>query len=94
MNTKQRCYVHHYIDAHDRPRKMYEYWVSGRGQFPLDMLRYDLAWPATSQDAAALDNYTGVRTIRSVKLQSYCEPTIDRWLSFCWSVGTEKLEGK
>ena len=82
------------IPMMNRPRILYEYWVSGRGQFPLDMLRYDSAWPATPQDAAALDNYTGVRTIRSVKLLSFSEPTVDRWLSFCWSVGTEKLEGK
>ena len=28
--------------------------VQGRGEFPLDMLRYDLCWPATEGDAIPL----------------------------------------
>ena len=28
-----------------------DYWVSGSGPFPVDMLRQDEAWPATSFDA-------------------------------------------
>lgn len=61
------------------------YTVYGGGQFPLDMLRYDCAWPATQEDVAAID-YHADRGRRSVVLNSYSEPTVARWNSFMWSV--------
>ena len=68
----------------------YTYYVTGRGQFPWDMLRYDSAWPATGDDAAKLHD-SGSK-IRSIRMLSYKEPTIERWFSFLWSVGTENLQ--
>jgi hypothetical protein len=76
----------------ERPTKMYEYYVSGRGDFPFDMLRYDAAWPASGEDAAKLERDGELRSkVRSVRLRSYREPTIDRWLSFLWSVGRRNI---
>lgn len=60
--------------------KLHLYTVEGKGTFPLDMLRYDCAWP--SHDASTI-----VMTAqRSVSLASYQEPTTDRWRSFGWTV--------
>lgn len=78
------------LDAGERPRVLYEYYVTGGGQFPLDMLRYDRCWPAGGEDAAKLD-WTGQPGFRSVKMQSHREPTIDRWSSFQWSVGEKAV---
>ena len=84
------------LKTHERPAKIYDYFVSGRGSFPYDMLRYDAAWPATSEDAArmgvSIADREAYRKVRSVRLRSYHEPTIDRWSSFVWSVGVEDLQ--
>jgi hypothetical protein len=85
-----------HLDASQRPKWLYEYYVTGSGIFPFDMMRFDCAWPASGEDAAKLEwERMGERgrKLRSVKMRSYKEPTIDRWSSFTWSVGTEKLEG-
>jgi hypothetical protein len=75
--------------AADRPRYWYEYFVAGRGQFPIDMLRHDLCWPATSEDAAKIVDacVPELRVGRyTVKINSYREPRIGRWESFGWLV--------
>jgi hypothetical protein len=65
-----------------------EFTAEGRGQFPVDMLRYDRCYPKTTNDAVAL---TGDQQ-RTVKLVSYRdtgftrEPTKGRWESFGWRV--------
>jgi hypothetical protein len=82
----------HRLPAHARPQTRFEYWVTGGMDFPLDMLRYDSAWPATGEDVAKLD-FAGDRRVRSIKLFSYIMPTLDRWSSFGWSVGTADLGG-
>jgi hypothetical protein len=62
------------------------------------MLRYDHAWPAGPDDARKLGwsyadpNAPREEHRRSIMLRSFNEPTIDRWSSFGWSVGTEKLQ--
>lgn len=66
-----------------RPKHVYEYYVSGRRQFPVDMLRYDACWPV---DGDILDE-----GFRSIKVRSYCPPTPSRWESFGWSVGIEVI---
>jgi hypothetical protein len=78
------------LESHERPKYMYEYWVTGHGDFPSDMLRFDSCWPVTGADAAKVVlscDQGGWRDTRSIKLRSYREPTIDRWSSFLWSVG-------
>jgi hypothetical protein len=82
-------------------RTIYEYYATGQGDFPLDMLRYDQCWPTSTDDAFNLLNddhqcagqhlYQSPNRLRSIRLQSYGEPTIERWSSFGWSVGVEKL---
>jgi hypothetical protein len=89
----ERC-LKNKLMTEERPKHSVEYYATGTGFFPIDMLRYDACWPASSEDAAKIEwgfTDTGNRKQRSVRLRSYREPTIDRWSSFCWSVGTEKL---
>lgn len=90
-------YKEHRLDIYARPHKVYEYYVTGTGEFPWDMLRYDSAWPADSSDAAKLGvgywgNDDDCIRVRSIKMRSYRQPTINRWSSFTWSVGIESLE--
>lgn len=92
-------YTEFRLEAHERPKTMYEYYVSGTGSFPFDMLRFDSCWPASGFDAAAMDDCSYAKIdrrsgVRSIKLRSYRAPTIDRWSSFTWSVGREDLTPK
>jgi len=88
--------IEHRLEPHERPRWVYEYYVTGTGEFPWDMLRYDACWPADSTEAYKMgvgfwgkdDAYS---RRRSIKLRSYRAPTVDRWSSFTWSVGVEDL---
>jgi hypothetical protein len=48
-------------------------------------LRYDQCWPIDAYKIGEGRDY------RSVLMNSYKEPTIDRWSSFWWSVGPEQL---
>jgi hypothetical protein len=59
--------------------------VDGRGDFPYDMLRYDLCWPASEAMARRLgpDDHPGERT---VILRGLKPPTTARWASFGWTV--------
>jgi hypothetical protein len=74
------------LAASERPKYWYEYFVSGRGRFPYDMLRHDRAWPATGEDAAKISS-PELRVGRyTVKVNSYQEPRIGRWESHGWRV--------
>jgi len=87
----------HRLTADARPKEVYEYWVTGSGQFPFDMLRYDAAWPIGSEDAHKIGiDYPNDAAFkrRSIHLRSFRMPTIDRWSSFTWSVGAYSLEEK
>jgi len=64
-----------------KPAPGYEYVVTGRGEFPVDMMRYDQAWP--------LDPILSSDRRRSITMRGLAEPTIGRWASFGWSVGFE-----
>lgn len=73
----------------------YTYDVQGTGDVPMDMLRYDGAYPATSEDGFKIyadrhmDNErlrVFLRTPRIVRLSSHREPTPARWASFGWKV--------
>jgi len=63
------------------------YWVEGAGTFPLDMLRYDSACPATEQDTWTI----GYDERRTVALRRFAKeprkgPQVARWTSFGWRV--------
>ena len=73
--------------------KLYTFTVTGRGRFPMDMLRYDCAYPAGSGDgieiAYTLDRSVGSGdTWHTVQLNSHKSPTPARWASFGWIVDT------
>lgn len=72
------------MPASERPKVFYEYQVKGHGSFPIDMLRYDSAWPAKQEEIHLLDSMH--LKSRIVTLRSYSEPTPARWNSFGWSV--------
>jgi len=71
----------------------FEYAVEGVGDFPLDMLRHDCAYPADQESVAAI--MAGLRWAASrkrsrevlvVRLVSDRAPTSERWRSFGWTV--------
>lgn len=69
-----------------REREPYTFIVEGSGNFPFDMLRYDMCWPYRGEDSAKLEHFE--RDHRRVTLQSCSRtpPTKARWVSFNWSV--------
>jgi hypothetical protein len=69
--------------------------VKGRGTFPLDMLRYDEAFPRTEKDSWLMEA-ANTREVRNWEI-SLCTnarhaPTIDRWSSFV--VVVTEIDGK
>lgn len=70
--------------------KLKGFKVTGRGQFPLDMLRYDGCWPARPEDVELMrgDVRSQPRTISLVTI-SHHAPTAGRWESFGWTVRTD-----
>lgn len=81
-------------------RYRYRYTVSGRSNswgFPIDMFRYDQAYPASEADAATIERInryrrTDNRDPFTVVVEGESEPTAARWASFGWHVGTvEKI---
>ena len=70
-----------------RPRE-YRYMVEGEGRFPLDMLRYDMSYPASETDSNAIANTfnEGYERRWRVELVSKRRPTAARWASFNWRV--------
>lgn len=72
----------------------YAFTVRGVYRFPLDMLRYDGCYPATTDAVEAIQaslsgdiKYVdGHRVMHKVKLISNLPPTEGRWASFSWYV--------
>lgn len=60
-----------------RSNKRWRFWVTGHGQFPDDMLRYDQAVVIREVERNGLRFY---------EVQSKVAPTVGRWRSFLWSV--------
>ena len=62
------------------------YIVTGKGQFPTDMLRYDDSTAARPEDQAIIDSDEWHRTRQKVALvtTSRHTPTKARWSSFLW----------
>jgi hypothetical protein len=61
------------------------YTVEGVGEFPADMLRYDMVWPVDSGDAERITTPSWER--RRIELEGdsgRCTPR--RWASFGWNV--------
>ena len=85
------------IQKEHKRMKLIEYRVTGAaGQFPLDMLRYDHAWPATEDDAHTIHSCLSGDTpiLHRVQILLYGHTChIDRWNSFGWRVmGSRQME--
>ena len=79
--------------------KQYTYEVTGRLPFPVDMLRYDAAYPTDPRSVdtltAALKGSYGVvlaptEVAPIIRLRSNYPPTVDRWKSFGWRVENQE----
>ena len=78
--------------------KQYDYTVSAHrtARFPIDMLRYDCAWPYSEADARMIEEDVGSRVAIplaagadnriKVRLSSIKNPTAARWETFGWTV--------
>lgn len=74
--------------------KLYEIYfiVSGDGDLPLDMLRYDCAFPASEEDARRAEHERGRRVVALVSRRPRDDgPNQQRWASFGWKV--EEVNG-
>jgi hypothetical protein len=65
--------------------------VRGKGNFPIDMLRYDECFPSTPVDVSYIEDVSrveGKRVEREVSLVTNKKygPTEARWESFGWTV--------
>ncbi len=72
--------------------------VAGRGEFPMDMLRYDMACPVRGEDATRIEALVGEASVSGftngvgwddpIRLHVFMPggPTNARWLSFGWGV--------
>jgi hypothetical protein len=64
--------------------------VEGKGRFPLDMLRYDSAVPASEGDAHRIEKQRDLRTVTLIRTSvNKLGPTVGRWESFGWTVHTD-----
>jgi hypothetical protein len=79
--------------------QVYIFNVTGSGQFPLDMLRYDSCYPATQTDVTKItDSIVDYRALGTRTVKVICrasrkgwEPAAVRWASFGWTVsGVER----
>lgn len=67
--------------------RFYCYTVTGTDHFPLDMLRYDKAWPMDSHAVSLISD----NDERSIRITSRDKPHDTRWASFGWRVtGTRR----
>src|SRR5678816_4294668 len=65
--------------------KLYEYEVEGKLSFPVDMLRYDACWPASTESALEIVSERPHEGCH-VRLRSHYPPTEARWESFGWRI--------
>jgi hypothetical protein len=64
-------------------KKYWTFTVEGRGEFPLDMLRYDRCCPDCQEDV----HWMMGTNQRSAQMISHVgPPTAARWVSFGWTV--------
>jgi hypothetical protein len=82
------------VDSRDLPdvieRKLHEtIAVVGRGEFPVDMLRYDSCFPEQGSLGEYDDSEYRVVEVTTMKRIGFW--TADRWSSFGWEIVTDLL---
>lgn len=84
-----------------RQNDVYNFYVAGKGSFPVDMLRYDGCYPVSSEDASKIlihgtdDDYFQIRQVKLRATLEHGRITPDRWASFGWHVcRTENESGR
>ena len=66
--------------------KFTKFTVEGSGKFPIDMLRYDRAFPCIERDSGQI-TARGKRRVALLKVDpNRTGPTVARWGSFGWRV--------
>lgn len=61
--------------------------VEGRGHFPIDMLRYDVCWPATGSDSMDIEGSSRPSNLQHrIDMRGLKDPTVARWRSYGWDV--------
>jgi hypothetical protein len=63
--------------------------VTGKGPFPIDMLRHDQCYPAAPADVDSIEFSLRPKdrpVKRKIMLSTHAHPNVDRWNSFGWSV--------
>lgn len=71
-----------------KPGETVVFAVEGRGDFPLDMLRYDRCWPRYEAEIYKFTrtDFSGRAPVRNINLEGLKRPTEARWESFGWRV--------
>jgi hypothetical protein len=68
--------------------KVQRYKVTGVGRFPVDMLRYDMAWPDGNEDSGKI--VSPPKEVYTVTLSRtahfHKQPDAGRWQSFGWKI--------
>jgi hypothetical protein len=70
-------------------KALYEFQVSGRFEFPFDMLRYDTCWPKVEAETPLMSPHPRgnlAKENRTITLVGLKPPTAGRWGSFGWKV--------
>ena len=76
---------------------MFRFAVVGRGPFPIDMLRYDIACPWQEVDSGLIEDldYQGFRVVFLDSFKASRLPTFERWASFGWlAVEIDAIESR
>jgi len=63
------------------------FYVTGRGAFPVDMLRYDRAWPVDHAAQRMVVAEAGSREVITGMFRCVDQPTFARWSSFLFAAG-------
>lgn len=85
--------------THREQRSRIRFFVEGHGRFPVDMLRYDHAHPASSVDATAIaDTFNHPNEEHRIFLEAWpaagtLSPSVRRWESFGWLVYLDDEKG-
>ena len=83
-------YVRRTARVSNSPEYLFEFTVRGAGQFPMDMLRVERAWPAGPTSALGMDGDQDAPlrkvTLCCINWNSAWIPHLDCWIDAGWEV--------